>query len=59
MQEQKSANKKNSLCCRKEENQKRSMLNEENRSLVVENMAEGIEDGIAVEVKMEDYKSIL
>ena len=35
------------------------MQNEENRSLVVENMAEGIEGGIAVEVKMEDYKSLL
>ena len=61
VQEQKSAKKKKSLCCRKAENQKRSMQNEENRSLVVENMAEGIEDGIAVklEVKMEDYKSLL
>ena len=40
---------------------KRSMQNEENRGLLVGNMAEGIEDGIAkkLEVKMEDHKSLL
>ena len=37
------------------------MQNEENRGLLVGNMAEGIEDGIAkkLEVKMEDHKSLL
>ena len=59
VQEQKSAKKKKSLCCRKPK--KRSMQNEENRGLLVGNMAEGIEDGIAkkLEVKMEDHKSLL
>ena len=45
----------------KQKTKKRSIHNEENRSLVVENMTEGMEDGIAVklEVRMEDQKSLL